>query len=80
VYAGEWPPVQHDYLWLSNADGSFYELVQVSVSRGSTNFVTISVPFQVVPAGHAYTLRLWRIDANGERAGMFQAFTNQAGA
>jgi hypothetical protein len=79
VYAGEGVPDSHDYLWLSDpATSAFEALVWVSVSRGSTNFMTISIPFQVVSAGHAYTIRLWRIDANGERAGVFQSFGGSA--
>ena len=76
VYDGEYPPNYHDYLWLSYFTSEFYQLVSLSVSRSpSQNYLQVSIPFQVVPPSQHYTLRLWRMDENGERAYIFKVFS-----
>lgn len=76
VYCGEDVPVALDDLWLS--DGcEFYELVNVSISRGTSDFMTITVPSQVL-GPHGYRLTLWRMDESGQKAYLIREF-NQGG-
>lgn len=80
TYCGEDVPLYHDFLWLSDpASCAFQAVVQLAVSRTDTqDRLTVSIPFQVVPPGPRYQLRVRRIDENGERAYLIRAFDGMA--
>jgi hypothetical protein len=76
VYYGEEIPNAHDYLWLSIANTSqFVAVVEARISRSAqADFLDVAIPFAVVPPSPRYTLRVWRIDEAGLRAGILQEF------
>lgn len=78
VYAGEDVPSWHDYLWLSDNPSGHAAPVPVSISRGTSDFMTVTVPFKVVPPSPIYSLRVWRIDENLELAYLVRQFDGTA--